>query len=573
LRHQTKPFIIDFTMTEPAPPETVDKRHPWRAAMLALGFAVFFLLLRSQQYTAVDGPLRSLTVFHDPTQRFHGNNHLLYPFWIWLWTRTAALVGLTAHDWLAFIRQCQAMNAVCAAAAIGMLFSVLEAIAGTRFALLGSLQFGLSTAVVLHATNAAEPVTGLFFALSALGVLIPALRAESKIGLFLVGILLTLALASYQSMALVAPMVAFACVCWPGTRWRLAVTRLVFVGAGGLLSVITIYGLAYSSLGIPPKRMLARFVALEGGQVYGGFRLSNLVNVPFGLIRNLFFAVPSNYAGIRSLFRDPHAASWISLDAVSLILLAAFACLVGAGIISAVRRSSVSKPLLWSAILVSALAVSFPLFYWDPKYDKLWLLPLAAIAIAVAFAFRFGDLSGIQRKFLTSGLVLLLIAEAAVNIPLTVQAHRHETAHLDDARDLAALVNSGDSVVVDFDDVSSLWAAIFGYGINKINLPASTHSEAVEWLGKAETTKTGTLLFVGILDQDRSNWDGFLGRATGLSYADFDCYRQKSVILRRYSLPEGSVTVRQLQPPFSCKGFAGMATKPRETVGTSTRND
>jgi len=40
-------------------------------ALVALGFAIFFMLLRSQQYTAVDGPLRSLVVFYDPAQRLH----------------------------------------------------------------------------------------------------------------------------------------------------------------------------------------------------------------------------------------------------------------------------------------------------------------------------------------------------------------------------------------------------------------------------------------------------------------------------------------------------------------------
>ena len=209
-------------LIQPAPPQTVDKRYPLRAAGVAFAFAIFFLLLRTRQYLDVDGALRSLAVFYRPSQHFHGNNHMLYPFWIWVWTRAAALVGWKALDWLEFLRQCQAMNAVCAAVAIGMLFTVLETIAGSRFALLGSLQFGLSTAVVLHATNSAEPVTGLMFALSSLGVLFHALRSGNKIALFLVGILLTLALASYQAMGLVMPAVAFACLCWPGTRWRVA---------------------------------------------------------------------------------------------------------------------------------------------------------------------------------------------------------------------------------------------------------------------------------------------------------------------------------------------------------------
>jgi hypothetical protein len=538
--------------------------------MVALGFAVFFLLLRSQQFTAVDGPLRCLIVFHDHAQRVHGNNHLLYPFWIWLWTRAAALFGLSARDWLAFIRQCQAMNSLCAAAAIGMLFSVLETIAGAGYALLGSLQFGLSTAMVLHATNSAEPITGLLFSLSALAVLIKALLAESKMGLFLVGVLLALALASYQSMVLIMPMVAFACVCWPGTRWRLAAMRLILVGVGGLLSVVAIYGLAYSSLGIPLRRMPAQFLVLAGGQTFGSFRVSKLVNVPFGLIRNLFYGVPSNYAGIRSLFRERHAAAWISVDAASLALLAAFAWLIGAGILSAVRQSNTWRPLLWTGIWVSVVSISFPLFYWDPTYDKLWLLPLAAIAMAVAFAFQFGGLRGARRRVLIGGLVALLIVEAAVNIPRAVQSHFQETPHLADARDLSALVKSGDSVVLDFDDVSQLWLAIWGYGINSLVLPASSRTETAIWLTRAERNggaRQDALLFVGVLDQDRASWDAFLGRATGISYADFECYRRKSGIVRRYPYLEGSITVRQMPFPVSCDWPPGMSSKSGGTSG------
>jgi hypothetical protein len=533
-----------------------DRRSPWIAAGVALFFAALFLLLRTQQYTAVDGALRCLAVFHDPTKRAITNNHMLYPFWIWVWTRGAAWVGFTAADWLAYVRLSQAMNAICAAVAIGVLFSVLAAIAGARYALLGSLQFGLATAVILHATNSAEPITGLLFSLSALGLLIPGLRAESKIGLFLVGVLLTLALASYQAMALVAPLVAFACLCWPGTNGWLAAKRLALIAAGGVLSAICVYGLAYSSVGIPVGRMPAKFLKLDGGpQTYGGVKPSKLLNAPVGLIRNLFHGVPGDYAGIRSLVKTPHAAFWISAILVSLILLAAFLWLIVAGIAAAARSSGMSKFVLWPGILVSVIAVAFPLVYWDPLYDKLWLLPLAVMAIAAAFVFRFGALDRTRQRTLTLGVVVLVIVEGAVNIPRAIMDHVHETPHINEARDLAATVTSRDGVVLDFDDVSTLWASIWGYGKNYLLLPASTRSEAAEWLSKSETNETangGALLFVAVLDEDRTGWDAFLGRATGIPYSGFECYRRQSVVIRRYPNPNGAITVRKLTLPSSC---------------------
>jgi hypothetical protein len=545
-------------------------RSPWIPAGVALFFAVLFLLLRTQQYTFVDGALRCLAVFHDPTHLSITNNHLLYPFWISVWTRGAALAGFTASDWLSYVRLSQAMNAFCAAVATGVLFSVLATVAGPRYALLGSLQFGLATAVILHATNSAEPVTGLLFSLSALGVLIPALRSDSKIGLFVVGVLLTLALASYQAMALVAPLVAVACVCWPGTNWRLAVKRLALIVVGGALSVMCVYGLAYSSEGIPPGGMLSRFLKLDGGpQTYGGVKPSKLLNVPVGLIRNLFHAVPPNYAGIRSLLKTPHATFWICAMLGSLILLAAFMGLIAAGIVAAVRSSGISKFLLWPGILLSAIAVTFPLLYWDPLYDKLWLLPLAFLAIAAAFAFRFSA-SDRTRQRLTLGLMVLVIVEGAVNIPIAVEDHAREMPQTAEARDLEAIVASRDAVVLDFDDVSTLWSSIWGYGRNYLLLPASSRSVAAAWLSQAETKEAangGDLLFVAVLDEDRTAWDAFLGRATGISYAEFECYRQNSVIRRRYPHSEGFIIVRQLTLPSSCPSLPstiGIDTKPAQ---------
>ncbi len=175
-----------------------------------------------------------------------------------------------------------------------------------------------------------------------------------------------------------------------------------------------------------------------------------------------------------------------------------------------------------------------------------------------------GGRSSVERKILTAGLAILLIVEAAVNIPVAVQGHFQATSHLEDARDLASIVKPGDSVVLDFDDVSMLWLAIWGYGTNTIVLPASAPGDGAQWLGNAEkdaTAKNGALLFVSVLDQDRRTWDAFLGRATGISYADFDCFRQKSAILRRYQFPENVVSVRELRPPFSCPEFAAIRPK------------
>ncbi len=492
---------------------------------------------------------------------------MLYPFWVWLWARGWTVIGMPATDWLAYIRQSQALNAIAAATAIGLLFSVLESVAGTGIALLGALQFGLSTAVMLHATNSAEPVMGLLFSMAALRVLFSALRSGSQAGLLLVGLFLALALASYQAMALIAPAVGFACVCWPGaagdTRTRLALSRLALVGIGGLVSVAAIYGLAYSALGVPIGKMLARFLQLDGdAAVYGGVGISKLINAPFGLIRNLYGGVPLDYGGIRSLAGHPDRAFWIPYAVVSFILLAIFAWLVGAGIASGVRRWEAPKSWVWSGILISVSAVAFPLVFWGSTYDKLWLLPLALFTLAGAFAFRFGGFSPSRRRGFVIGLGVLVMAEAAMNLPHAIRDHIRETAHLSEARDLAALATAQDSMVMDFDDVGILWLSIWGDSADHLVLPAVKRRDAIEWLARADQNdarRHGKLLLVGVLDQDEKSWDAFVGRATGIGFAEFDCYRREAKIVRRYPFPDRPLTVRQLDAGVQCSSSLGTA--------------
>jgi len=530
---------------------------------VALGFAIFFLLLRSQVYTAVDGAVRCFAVFHNPATPLHGNSHMLYPFWMRLWTGAAAAVGFDTHNWQSFIRMCQALNGFAAAASIGMLFYILEVLAGVRLALLGSLQFGLSTAVMLHATNSAEPVMGLFFSIAALWVLLLGLRTGSNLAAFFVGILLTFAMASYESMALTAVPVALGCVCWPGTSWRLALKRLAVITTGGVVSLVTVYSLSYSSLGIPPRRMFAQLFVIADNEYYGGFSLSKLLNTPVGLVRDLFAGVPDNYSGLRHMARGPHGLFWVSIDAVSLALLAVLGWFVVRGLAAAVRRSPVWKPLLWAGVALTGFAAYFPVLYRGPLYDKMWLLPLAVTLIAVAVAFHFGG-PRVQR-LLTIGLAALVIVEAARNIPRAVADHVHETPHLNDARNIASLVTPRDAVVYDFDDVSQMYVTIWGYGINTLSLPASTRQEAEEWLAEAarkETAGNGNIYFISVLDQDREHWNAFLGNVMSIPYGDFDCYREKSVVVQRYSLGGESHTVRRLESPSACPSAIVASQKP-----------
>lgn len=517
-------------------------------------FLALFMFLRSNDYTAVDGALRCLGVFHDRNLLFHGNNHLLYPLWVSLWARSNEALGIVAGNAFEFIRITQAMNAFLGAATIAMLYTLLESLTSYRMAVLCTLVFGLATAVLQHATNSAEPLPGVFCSVLGVKILIAGLRRNSRLGLVCAGFCFAVGLASYQAMAPIAGIGAFICVWWSvssrkrGDTHRHALAGLLWVGLGGLSGVVGIYGAAYSYQHIPIAEMPRQFLSLPGSEVYGGPRASRILNVPFGLIRNLFGGLPSDYSGIRSLLQHSLRAVWIPIVILGMVPLALIVWLVAKAWWTMARGSS-------GALMVTGLGacalLGFPLVYWDPMYDKLWLLPLAAGASIVAISFRPGALPPWQQTLLPALLVGLLIIEIGINVPRMVRSHAAATPHLLEAEELNGLVGPRDWVVLDFDDVSSLWLAVWGQNAKVLLLPSSTPARARDWLSSAKQDceqGDAKMLFVGVLDQDREAWDAFLGSRVGIPFGLLDEYRTHATVLKRYPVGKGTITVRQYKP-------------------------
>lgn len=162
--------------------------------------------------------------------------------------------------------------------------------------------------------------------------------------------------------------------------------------------------------------------------------------------------------------------------------------------------------------------MAFPVIYWDALYDKLWLLPLACCCFAAGVALRADLLPRRSLRLLTALLLVSISVEVAVNVPRLIAAHTQPTPHLEEARAFAANVGPNDSVVLDFDEVSSLWLAIWGQKSNTLMLPSSNLSQASAWLSQAKTlcrVRNGRILFVGVLQHHRADWDAFLGPQNG----------------------------------------------------------
>ena len=341
-------------------------RRPWLAILIAGFFWLFFLILRSNNYTIQDGTLRCLGVFFRGIQ-FHGNNHMLYPFWISVWARVNELLGIRASDAIQYMRVSEAMDAFAGGVSIGCLYQLITAIAGWRAALFGSLLFGFSGALGLQATTSAEAMPGLLFALVASVVLASGIWRSNAILLFLAGLVMAVALATYEAMGTVVGTGVLMCCFWPSLRPQPrgivpVVRRLAFVGLGGSAGVCGIYSWAYASQGIPWKKMPSQFFALGGApEVYAGLDLlkTKVPNVPMGLIRWSFRAVPEDYGSIRVLLHHPQRWLWLP------IVVCAFSLIAVIFILTVQRWRVLARPLRpfkLVAVLGAAFVVGFPLY-------------------------------------------------------------------------------------------------------------------------------------------------------------------------------------------------------------------
>ena len=517
-------------------------------APVAVGcaFWALYLVCRSNDFCAVDGAVRCIDVYRERVF-LHGNNHMLYPFWVRAWAGGMGLLGLHAANALEFMRLAQAFGALIGGISIACFYVILRAASDDLAAFIGSALLGLSNAFLLHATNSAEVLPGFALCLLSLACLTVGLRSCRNGLLSLAGLVLAAALATYQAMGLVVPLMVTACFACAhsdaGVVWRRRGTvSVALVALGGLVGVVAIYGAAYASQGIPFSAMPKAFLAVGGSpEVYGGFTPQKSANVAFGAVVNLV-RMPFHYSGIRS--------SLLPAPTRVLAFLAVFALL--AGIVAAGFPGW--RSLFWmrgggyllGAVAVSGICLGFPLVYWDPLYDKLWLLPLAAGIWSVCITLRPGALAMPRRHVLLALLGVVLAGELSLNATAAVQAARVPTPGLEQARQLQAMVTARDRVVLGWDPVSILFANFFGSPDQFLVLPSTQRGEAERWLVSARRSTRGDggrLLVVGQLDADETQWNAFLGSRLKIPYDILATERCRRKAVERWEFLGGSLTV------------------------------
>jgi hypothetical protein len=534
-----------------------------QAGMLWIFFSVLFVFLRSQQYTAVDGPVRCVEVFYRQDIFFHGNNHLLYPFNVLMWHRFLSLFGVSATNAFEFIRLTQIMNCVAAAGCISIVYWLTRVGTGSkRVSLFIACGYAFSRAFLLHATNSAEPMVGLFWSLLALLLLVTSLKTDKRWIAGVSGVVLSLAMATYQSMVLITPAMLVFVLMWPlgngngGRRPMLRSPQLWYLVLGEGFGAAVIYGAVYRFEGIRDiAGMIRRFTTVEAGAVYGGLSLSKILNLPLGLAGNLFPILPPDFEGIRSLLRN-HSSdlwiSWLGFIVLSLIVFSAFSLF---GFWRVRERLSTRHAAIFVAALVGLGISGLAPLYWVPEYDKLWLQPLACLYLLFGVVVsRFIDRK--RWAWLLRAGVLLVAIEVISNAFWAIPSHFRATAYLAEATRVSAIVRPEDTVITDWDGISILYGTFWGQAPEPrvltlqsiVDKDGEGTINALEKLALETSNHGGRLYFLGTLDLSEDAWNSFLGNRLGLPYHSIDPYRNQASVIARF--PNGSggeITLRRLE--------------------------
>jgi hypothetical protein len=521
-----------------------------------------FLLLRSDDAFGTDGPFRALEVYRRGSLFFHTGNHVLYPANVFVWTHLASKIGFPVHDPPSFLLTVALMNCLAGAASLALFFTITAlACESWRIATITTVIFGLSKAFLTHATNASEPMVGLFWSFAATTVAILSIRKNSTWLVILTGFLFALALTTYQSTVLFGPAALY--WIWSSRKKRAgeptqrssSVILAMFFGLGAVIGSALIYGTAaYSYWRHQPTRTTATQVAAHvlepvDTHAFFGIGLGKLAQLPVGLVSNLF-PVLSNFTGLRNLVHGPVAPLLrivgLSVGVGTLLMYCTWQCLRQWKTLSVFQRR---------VFIAGTLGFTFtmvPVVTFSQLYDKLWIQPLACLLFLLAVSVHLAIQTGTHMRNVAAGLSVLAISGVLLNlrdVPLRGSTH----PEMSEAQRLAKMIQGNDLVVGDWDGVSVAYGyafapdgtQFFSFTSNAASFGTKATSNLRDEILKTQQ-KGGRVFFLSILDVPRETWESFLGSRCGVPFSELEDYRQHSVVRAEFHTRFRDVPLREL---------------------------
>ena len=527
-------------------------------AAVFLAFAALFILLRSNDFFAVDGSFRCLEVYRTPGLFFRSNNHLLYTANAFWWTRLAAALGYTPAGPVAFLHLIELMNALAGAAAIAIFYALLRAATESSFvAAMTTVVFGLSRCFAGQALNSNEPMPAILWSFLAIALAAQSVKKSSWLAAIGSGIFFGLAMVTYRSMILLAPA-AFVLILsgelGAGVRLDASKDRLGRTAAlvlSGVFSAAFLHAWVYAQMGQRGfAGMLSRFRSTEGADFYFGVHLHRVLQIPIGLTRN-FVALAPEYTGARDFFGGPKAQIAAVLFATAAILALLVFCAVRIARcwndLEPVKRLSVAAGI---AGLVFSL---IPIVVWDPQYDKLWVQPAACLFFLIAVALSVSRAPSPRHWIAACALAALALWFTSVNLRWMYQKHVNLPIEFEEAQEASTIIGKDDFVVSDWRSVGMLYGYLWARPGQYLSFPseattvrAKTLEEIREGSARAKG-KLGRVYFFGVLDIPQSEWKSFFGSEAGIPYSSLEPYRARAKVKARYWDKHGSALLWEVE--------------------------
>jgi hypothetical protein len=523
-------------------------RSTWsQSAFIFIFFFSYYFLCISKNFTEVDGADRCFGVYHSTPPQIHGNNHMFYPLNIYLWNQALSAVINTPVDALEFGKRSQIMNITAMSATMTLFYALAKNISAlSHIAALATLGLGLSKAYILHGTNSSEPVVALLWSTLTIALLAWDLCNKKKQSyiIFLAGIFLALAMATYQSMVLIGVgCLVLSCFRREVSDWKTCIKSGLIFLSGCFFGALIFFGSAYYYDGLlNPIDMVKRFFHLDGGSdVYGGFSFSKTTNLLMGFIHNQFLNL--HWAGYRDYLKTNLWSYWTPWITCAGIIGIIFLLVVSKGFFQSNKNSKRIQISITLGLLVCLIG---PLG-WDPTYDKLWLQPLMLIWLTVLYSWKNQKKLG---KFIIYTTIVLTVLP---NFFWGYFRNPKEYRFVQPALELIETLKPNDILVIDWNPIS-LMAVSLGVKNEVFFIISYAHSNpanVVEKLNiffKKAEKNGGKLVFFGILNQPRETWDPFLGKRCGLPYEALDSFRKSSKCIGVFS--EGTAILEVFEIDF-----------------------